>query len=309
MTSNEFDRFSSCITAKEIWDGLELAHEGTSAVRKYRIDLLIQKYELFTMEKNESLDIMSAPFSSIINELNNLGRKFESEDIARKVFRSLSKRWRPKVTTMEEYRDLTALPYAELIGALMANELVLEDDEAESKDDEGSKDEEVANLCLSNVSLDLISDSDEDNLDSNYCFLGESDSNEEGEVTYLELKKRFKKLSKSALSEFFEQSLDKCHEQVLKSKDLKEQILDIAEENQLLKAKVMVKESNQWYLDSGCSRYMTGNVNLFLSLEPFDGGKVTFSDNKKGGTMLGPQSFEEDELSSDDNMPPVSKKW
>ncbi|XP_074300948.1 uncharacterized protein LOC141632288 [Silene latifolia] len=28
-----------------------------------------------------------------------------------------------------------------------------------------------------------------------------------------------------------------------------------------------------------------------------------------GGTMLGPQSFKEDELSSDDNMPPVSKKW
>ncbi|XP_074299283.1 uncharacterized protein LOC141630349 [Silene latifolia] len=91
--------------AKEIWDGLELAHEGTSAVRKYRIDLLIQKYELFTLEKNESLDSMSSRFSSIINELKNLGRKFESKDIARKVLRSLTKKWRPKVTAMEEYDE------------------------------------------------------------------------------------------------------------------------------------------------------------------------------------------------------------
>jgi len=43
-----------------------------------------------------------------------------------------------------------------------------------------------------------------------------------------------------------------------------------------------VKENNQWYLDSGCSRHMTGNKKLFLSLEPFDGGRVTFGDNKKG---------------------------
>ncbi|XP_074300276.1 uncharacterized protein LOC141631513 [Silene latifolia] len=91
MTSNEFDHFSSCTSAKEIWDGLELAYERTTIVKKYRIDLLIQKYELFTMEPNESLDSMSARFSSIIYELKNLGRKFESEDIARKFLRSLIK--------------------------------------------------------------------------------------------------------------------------------------------------------------------------------------------------------------------------
>jgi len=69
MTSTEFDRFSSCTSAKEIWDGLELAYEGTSIVKKNRIDLLIQKYELFSMEPNESLDSMSPRFLSIINEL------------------------------------------------------------------------------------------------------------------------------------------------------------------------------------------------------------------------------------------------
>ncbi|XP_074298878.1 uncharacterized protein LOC141629844 [Silene latifolia] len=350
MTSNEFDHFSSCTLAKEIWDGLELAYGGTTVVKKYHIDLLIQKYELFTMEPNESLASMSVRFSSIINELKNLGRKFESEDIARKVLRSLTKMWRPKVIAMEKSRDLTSLSYQELIGAVMAHELVLDNDEAElskgkslalqasasenagsniedetiffarrfkkklfrnkqtkpsynnnkplnkkaiesktsfinrgcfkyresdhmikdcptwekikdktkhekiknefkqvmscwgaldTEDDEGSEDEEFANLCLSNVSLDLISKSDDDSTSSSSecCFLGETDSDDEVEVSYLKLKKQVEKLSKSALIEYFEKTLHNYHEQDLKLKDLKEQILDITKENHLLKAK------------------------------------------------------------------------
>ncbi|XP_057989065.1 uncharacterized protein LOC131172129 [Hevea brasiliensis] len=34
------------------------------------------------------------------------------------------------------------------------------------------------------------------------------------------------------------------------------------------------KLESKWYLDSGCSRHMTENANLFLSLEKKDGGKV-----------------------------------
>ncbi|XP_074291468.1 uncharacterized protein LOC141618264 [Silene latifolia] len=44
----------------------------------------------------------------------------------------------------------------------------------------------------------------------------------------------------------------------------------------------LVRGSNNWYLDSGCSRHMTGSRNQFLSLEAYNGGTVTFCDNKKG---------------------------
>ncbi|XP_074291089.1 uncharacterized protein LOC141617850 [Silene latifolia] len=324
------------------------------------------------MEPNESFDSMSARFYSIINELENVGRKCESEDIARKVLRSLTKKWCPKVTTMEESRDLTSLSYQELIGALMAHEIVLDKDDAEPSKNkcmalQASENEKVE----SGIEDETVIISSR----SEYCLLGESDSeNEEEEVSYLELKKQVKKLPKSTLIEYFEQSLDKCHEQDLELKDLKEQILDIAEENHLQKVKellkseattreakisdqkkeidslnqqlkefktllsdtkklysemvrvlnkrfqdfrdnykennpskdeeldhfkclkeiqslkdlllharkVVVKENNQWYHDSGCSRHMTGDISLFISLEPFDGGKVTFGDNKKG---------------------------
>ncbi|CAL9012447.1 unnamed protein product, partial [Prunus brigantina] len=34
--------------------------------------------------------------------------------------------------------------------------------------------------------------------------------------------------------------------------------------------------TNSWYFDSGCSKHMSGDKNVFSSLSPFDGGTVTF---------------------------------
>ncbi|KAK9750025.1 hypothetical protein RND81_02G167600 [Saponaria officinalis] len=381
MTITEFDRFSSCTTAKEIWDGLELAYEGTSLVKKQRIDLLIQKYELFSMEPNESLDSMSARFSSIINELKNLGRNYDTEDIARKVLRSLTKKWRAKVTAIEESKDLSKLTYQELIGSLMAYELTLNADDAEqsrgknvalasedvssdleeetvlfarrfrnrifrnkqakpaannnnnktsnkkafepkssfanrgcfrcgesghmikdcptwekikdkkrrektkkefkqvmlascwgdleSEDEEGSDDDdEVANLCLSSVSLDLLSEGE--SLDSDCCFLGESDEDEEEEVSYLELKKKVKKLSRNALVEYFEHCLDKCHEQEMELNDLKEQINDIAEENHILKSKAKLKSKVTSNLATSLDKSESEKKELELKVKAHD---------------------------------------
>ena len=41
------------------------------------------------------------------------------------------------------------------------------------------------------------------------------------------------------------------------------------------------RDSHMWYLDSGCSRHLSGNKSYFTSLEKYEGGIVTFGD---GGT-------------------------
>ncbi|GAV85317.1 hypothetical protein CFOL_v3_28755, partial [Cephalotus follicularis] len=40
-------------------------------------------------------------------------------------------------------------------------------------------------------------------------------------------------------------------------------------------------EEQPWYVDSGCSKHMTGDKSLFIDVKEVDGGKVTFGDNKK----------------------------
>ncbi|XP_074290285.1 uncharacterized protein LOC141617015 [Silene latifolia] len=105
----EVNRISGCTSAKEIWDTLSLAYEGTSQVKKHCIDLLMQQYEMFNIMKVESINSLSSRFSSIVNDLKSLGRNFESEDIVRKILRSLTETWQPKVTAIEEAKDLSTL--------------------------------------------------------------------------------------------------------------------------------------------------------------------------------------------------------
>ena len=49
MNPTEFNRISTCKTAKEIWDKLKVTHEGTSQVKESKIALLSNQYEMFKM--------------------------------------------------------------------------------------------------------------------------------------------------------------------------------------------------------------------------------------------------------------------
>jgi len=46
---DEHTRISECEYAKDIWDALQVTHEGTNQVKQSRIELLMRKNELFEM--------------------------------------------------------------------------------------------------------------------------------------------------------------------------------------------------------------------------------------------------------------------
>ncbi|XP_074297190.1 uncharacterized protein LOC141627886 [Silene latifolia] len=393
------------------------------------------------MGPDESLKSMSSRFSSIINELANLGRTYESEDIVRKVLRSLTIRWRQKVTAIEEGRDLTLLKYESLMGILMAHELVLDEDAKEipkakglalnafSSDNESDVEEEVALLskriaiiirkqnqgkfdnfkskkstpsfsssssssssrfmsrmrCFKcgdrdhqirncpngkKKSLEINfggeSDSEDDESpkekkeeklcltttykprsqrktcnDSLRCLMANSeasDSDSDDEVSLFNLKVQIRTLSRNQIINLLDETLDTSYEQNKRLDAMQIEIESIAKENidlnlnadydaLLIKNKDLLirndsctasinkresyerdfhkrkyvglpeyilckfcgktghgpkRGSSRWYLDSGCSRHMTGNRNHFLSLSAYNGGNVTFGDNMKG---------------------------
>ena len=41
---NEFNRISTCNSAKEIWNRLEVTHEATNQVKESKISILVHKY-------------------------------------------------------------------------------------------------------------------------------------------------------------------------------------------------------------------------------------------------------------------------
>ncbi|GKC58573.1 zf-CCHC domain-containing protein, partial [Tanacetum coccineum] len=83
-------------------------------------------------------------FNTIITSLKAIDESFSSRNHVRKFLRALLTKWRPKVTTIEESKNLSTLPLDELIGNLKVYEVVLEKDSEISK----SKKEKYKSLAL-----------------------------------------------------------------------------------------------------------------------------------------------------------------
>ena len=65
----EFSRISSCATAKEMWDKLQVIYEGTSEVRETKVNMFVSEYEAFKMKPDETISEM---FSRLIVLTNGL---------------------------------------------------------------------------------------------------------------------------------------------------------------------------------------------------------------------------------------------
>ena len=134
LSPGEFDRVSSCTTAKEVWEKLEVTHEGTSQVKESKINMLMHEYEMFTMSTSESIADMFARFSKVVNSLKGFGKDVPMIEQVKKILRSLPKNWTAKVTAIEEAKDLNVLTVDQLIGSLMTHEITLKkNDEADYK--------------------------------------------------------------------------------------------------------------------------------------------------------------------------------
>ncbi|GJT79011.1 retrovirus-related pol polyprotein from transposon TNT 1-94 [Tanacetum coccineum] len=147
--------------------------DSNSQVKDNKIDLLVQQYEQFVISEDESIDSAFARFNTIITTLKAPDEGYSSTNYVRKFLRDLHPKWREKVMTIEESKDLTSLSLDELIGNLKVHEIIVKKDskivkekverksialkaKKEYSDEEcwtsGSKDEEYA----------MASDSDEE---------------------------------------------------------------------------------------------------------------------------------------------------
>ncbi|GJV45047.1 retrovirus-related pol polyprotein from transposon TNT 1-94 [Tanacetum coccineum] len=102
-----------------------ITHQGNSQVKDNNIDLFVQTYEQFVISEDESIDSAFARFNTIITSLKALDEGYSSKNYVRKFLRALHPKWRAKVTTIEESKDLTSLSLDELIGNLKFHEMII----------------------------------------------------------------------------------------------------------------------------------------------------------------------------------------
>ncbi|GJV72192.1 ribonuclease H-like domain-containing protein [Tanacetum coccineum] len=110
-------------------------------------------------------------------------------------------------------------------------------------------------------------------------------------------------LSYSGLDEFKEpESKGYGYEDKQASKDTSsfvESLLNVDKETVFL----VDKKNDTGFVDSGCSRHMTGNIVYLFDFKEFDGGYVTFRGGAHGGRISGKGTLKTDSLDfEDDNM-------
>ena len=72
---------------------------------------------------------MYSRFQTLVSGLQILKKSYVASDHVNKILRSLPSKWRPKVTTIEEAKDLNTLSVADLISSLKCHEIGLNEQE------------------------------------------------------------------------------------------------------------------------------------------------------------------------------------
>ncbi|GJS15752.1 hypothetical protein Tco_0410224 [Tanacetum coccineum] len=121
------NRFETYVQSKDL-DFWHVITNGNNQVKDNKVDLLVQQYEQFVISEDESIDSAFARFNTIITSLKALDEGYSSKNNVRKFLKALHPKWRAKVTTIEESKDLTSLSLDELIENLKVHEMIIKKD-------------------------------------------------------------------------------------------------------------------------------------------------------------------------------------
>ena len=100
-------------------------HEGTKVVKINKLQQLTSKFESIRISDDESFDEFYAKLNDIVNSAYSLGEIYDQPKIIRKILRSLTEDFRPKVTAITESKDVDFIPVDELVGSLQSYKLDL----------------------------------------------------------------------------------------------------------------------------------------------------------------------------------------
>ncbi|CAM8994280.1 unnamed protein product [Rhodiola kirilowii] len=123
VNENVMKLIINCEVAKEAWDILQTAFEGTDKVRNSRMQAVTTKFEEMKMKEDENISEYNTRVLELSNEASALGKPIDEERLASKILRSLPPRFAMKVTAIEEMHDITKMKLDELMGSLRTYEI------------------------------------------------------------------------------------------------------------------------------------------------------------------------------------------
>ncbi|XP_073152667.1 uncharacterized protein [Henckelia pumila] len=126
LDKNTFSKIKMCKIGKEIWEKFIQLCEGNEQTKENKLSVATQKFDNIKMRSGESMSEFDERVSSIVIELNGLGKTYPNREVILKVIRGLPKEWDVKTMAMRESKDLNKLELHDLFADLKAYEFELQ---------------------------------------------------------------------------------------------------------------------------------------------------------------------------------------
>ncbi|GJZ59886.1 retrovirus-related pol polyprotein from transposon TNT 1-94 [Tanacetum coccineum] len=272
LPRKEYVRIFMCNTAKEIWKTLLITHQGNSQVKDNKIDLLVQQYEQFVIFEDESINNVFARFNTIITSLKALDKGYSSKNYVKKILRAIHPKWRAKVTAIKESIDLTSLSLDELIRNLKAKKKSSDEEcsTSESKDEEYAMEVRdfkkffrrrgrLVRQPRNDKKTFQRSRDDKNGKSDRKCFRCGDPNHLIGECPKPPKDKNQRAFVGGSWSDSGEEHDEKA----------KDKTCLVAQASNEICLGVDL-EPDEWIKDSGCSKHMTGNRNLFSTYKAYN---------------------------------------
>ncbi|KAL8507224.1 hypothetical protein ACS0TY_017949 [Phlomoides rotata] len=99
--------------------------QGTNKIKENKLLIAFQKFKSFEMLPNETIDELDSRFTTIMNEINTLGKEYPRREIALKIIRALLEKWNVFTVMFQNTKDLTQITVQQLFSELKAFEFDL----------------------------------------------------------------------------------------------------------------------------------------------------------------------------------------
>jgi hypothetical protein len=119
--------------AKEMWDKLIGSYEGNEKVNDAKLQTYRVQIEQLKMKEDEMFKKYFLIVEELVNAMKSLGEKIEEHSLVQKILRYLADRFKPKVFAIEEINDLKSLAFDQILGTLIAYEMMIVKDKPTSR--------------------------------------------------------------------------------------------------------------------------------------------------------------------------------
>ncbi|KAE8719111.1 putative alkaline/neutral invertase B [Hibiscus syriacus] len=110
------------MSTNEIWDYLKNEYEGDERIRVMQLLNFVRDFKLQKMKETETVNEYTERLLSITNRVRLLGSSLADSRIMEKILVTLPENFETTVTTLENTKDLSKIPLAELLSALQTQE-------------------------------------------------------------------------------------------------------------------------------------------------------------------------------------------